>query len=214
MQFEKIVQLLIYTHAALGGIALLAGSTAIIAVKGSLLHRCFGKIFFYCMLASAFVSFIVAVSPGHYNPSLFAIGVFSSYFLISGYGSLRFKEVDFHLNADKGIAYLVIITGTSMILYPLLLAHKINIVLTVFGLAAVYFGARDLIAMRNPRALQKNWLKHHLGKMTGGYIAAVTAFLVVNNVLPSIWGWFAPSLFGVPYIVFWSQKMSVKKMAK
>jgi hypothetical protein len=43
--------------------------------------------------------------------------------------------------------------------------------------------------------------------MIGGYIAAVTAFVVVNNMFPSFWGWFAPTLVGVPYILYWNRRL-------
>jgi len=44
--------------------------------------------------------------------------------------------------------------------------------------------------------------------MTGGYISAVTAFFVVNEILPGLWNWFIPTLIGSIYIAFWMKKVS------
>ena len=47
---EKTIQIVIYIHAAFGGIALLAGLVSIIAKKGKNIHRKSGLIFFYSMV--------------------------------------------------------------------------------------------------------------------------------------------------------------------
>ena len=58
--------------------------------------------------------------------------------------------------------------------------------------------------------LQKNWVKLHLGKITGSYIAAVSAFFVVNKILPGIWNWFVPGIIGGLYITYWIIKINKK----
>lgn len=204
---ENIVQTLIYIHAILGGIALIAGAIALMVKKGLSTHKKAGKVFFYTMLISAFTALIIAVLPQHENPFLFSIGVFSAYFLISGYRSLNFKQKDFQLNTDKIIAYLIIFTGLSMLLYPLVFYGKLNVVLSVFGIVGLVFGVRDLMLFRQVEALRKKWLPLHLGKMAGGYIAAITAFFVVNNILPGLLNWFAPGIIGGFYIAYWIRKV-------
>lgn len=211
MELEKIAQWLIYTHAGFGGIALLAGAVALIAKKGSKLHKKSGIVFFYSMLLSAFLSFIISIMPKHESPFLFSIGVFSIYFILSGYRSLKFKRREFDLKADKLIAYVIILTGFTMILYPIVLNGKLNIVLLVFGIVGLVFGLRDLKLYKDSQKLKKNWLKLHLGKMIGGYIAAVTAFFVVNEILPGIWNWFVPGIIGGGYISFWIMKLNKTK---
>ena len=47
--------------------------------------------------------------------------------------------------------------------------------------------------------------------MTGGYIAAVSAFFVVNQILPGIWNWFVPGIIGSGYITYWMIKLNKKK---
>jgi uncharacterized membrane protein len=212
MEIEKIAEILIYyIHAPLGGIALLAGGISLVVKKGNNVHRKSGKIFFFSMLFSAISAFVISVLPNHESPFLFSIGLFSSYFLISGLRSLNFKEKEFQLRIDKLIAYFIFLTGISMILYPIVLYSKLNIILTVFGVVGIVFGFRDLRLFKDIKRLKKNWLKLHLGKMTGGYIAAVSAFFVVNQILPGIWNWFVPGIIGSGYITYWMIKLNKKK---
>ena len=194
MDFEGIIGLGIVTHAALGGVALLFGAIALLAKKGSAIHKGSGRIFYMSMVVSALLSLLIASSKGHENPFLFSIGLFSLYFLIMGLRSLRYKRVKISYTLDIIIAAFIVVIGIAMIIYPLVLEGNFNIVLTVFGAAAVVFGIRDLLRFRSPVKLRASWLQLHLGKMTGGYIAAVSAFLVVNQVLPSLLNWFLPSI--------------------
>ena len=209
MEIERIAEILIYfIHAPLGGIALLAGGISLIAKKGNNVHKKSGRVFFFSMLFSAISAFIISVLPNHESPFLFSIGLFSTYFLISGLRSLKFKQKDFQLKTEKIIAYLITLTGIVMILYPVLLFSKLNIILTVFGVVGIVFGLRDLKLFKDIKRLKKNWLKLHLGKMTGGYIAATSAFFVVNQILPGIWNWFVPGIIGSGYITYWMIKLN------
>lgn len=195
----------------MGGIALLAGGLSLLRKKGSSGHKKAGTLFYYSMLLSALAAFIIAVLPNHESPFLFSIGLFSTYFLISGRRSLYYKQKGFQVQLDRVIAYLILLTGICMVLFPLLLYRSLNIVLLVFGIVAIAFGIRDLRLLKNTSLLRNKWLKLHLGKMTGGYIAAVSAFFVVNQVLPGLWNWFAPGIIGSAYIAYWIRKLSAKK---
>lgn len=209
MEIERIAEILIYfIHAPLGGIALLAGGISLIAKKGNNVHKKSGRVFFFSMLFSAISAFIISVLPNHESPFLFSIGLFSIYFLISGLRSLKFKQKEFQLKTEKIIAYLITLTGIVMILYPVLLFSKLNIILTLLGVVGIVFGLRDLKLFKDIKRLKKNWLKLHLGKMTGGYIAATSAFFVVNQILPGIWNWFVPGIIGSGYITNWMIKLN------
>jgi hypothetical protein len=100
-----------------------------------------------------------------------------------------------------------------MILYPIILNGKPNIVLLVFGMVGLVFGLRDLKLFSDIERLKNSWLKLHLGKMMGGYIAAVSAFFVVNQILPGIWNWFVPGIIGGGYITYWMMRLNKKKAA-
>ena len=128
----------------MGGIALFCGLVALVATKGSGTHKRFGKVFFYAMLTSTIISVVISNMPNHESSFLFSIGIFSSYFLISGYRSVKFKVSKPNLIVDRFIAVIIVLMGLAMILHPIFLTQKLNIVLTVFGLVGMIFGSRDL----------------------------------------------------------------------
>lgn len=210
MELDNIALILIYLHAGFGGIALFAGSVALASKKGKSIHKKFGKLFYYAMLISAITAMIISLVPNHENPFLFSIGIFSSYFILTGYRALRFKKKNLTLLIDKFISVIMICTGITMVIFPILFNHSINIVLTVFGISGLIFSIQDLRLFKNTERLKKDWLKMHVGKMIGGYIAAVTAFVVVNNVFPGIYGWFIPGIVGGIYIAYWTKKLNLK----
>ena len=210
---EKTIQILIYIHAAFGGIALLAGLVSIIAKKVKNIHRKSGLIFFYSMMLSGIIAMIVAVLPNHESPFLFAVGIFSLYFVLTGNRALNFKRKKTDLKIDKLISIIMITTGVLMILLPIILTKSINIVLVVYAIVGIIFSVSDLILFRNPERLRKGWLKLHLGKMLGGYISATTAFVVVNEFFPSFYGWFIPGIVGGFVIAYWMRKMNKKTIA-
>lgn len=205
---QSIVQYTIYLHAALGGVALLSGLVALASAKGKKTHRLSGKVFYYTMLACAALAIIIAVLPGHVSEFLFSIGIFSAYSVLMGYRALSYKKAHHDYAVDKILAAIMLLNGVGMVTYTLLLAASKNVVMLTFGIAAIYFAVSDGVAFLHPEKTQKRWLVLHLGKMTGGFIAALTAFVVVNNLLPGVWAWFVPSVVLVPYIVWQSRRLS------
>ncbi|WP_396637482.1 DUF2306 domain-containing protein [Maribacter sp. R77961] len=208
-----ITSVLILVHAITGGVALVAGAFAIASRKGKSIHRMGGKLFFYSMLISALTALILSVMPGHENSFLFCIGIFSLYFLIAGFRALGYKNSVDKLRYDKLLSILVILISLAMMLYPILLEGAVHIVLMVFGIVGLLFGLRDFSNYKTPKKLKQNWLRIHLGKMMGAYIAAVSAFLVVNQFLPTLLNWFLPAVFGVIFIVYWINKIKKKDKA-
>ena len=197
----EIAQPIIYLHAITGGLALISGGIAIASRKGKPVHKKGGKIFFYSMLISALTALLIAISHGHESPFLFCVGVFSIYFLISGYRALGFKKPVKGLFYDKTLSIVLIVTSLVMLLYPILLEGVVNTVLMVFGTVGLFFGIRDMFNYRNPEKLQQNWLRIHLGKMTGAYIAFwVFTHLVVNQFLPPLYKFVLAYGFGSVFI--------------
>lgn len=167
-----------------------------------------GKIFVLSMLLSAFIAMIVAWLPGHESPFLFTIGIFSSYFVIGGYRAKKYLKPNVQLTFDKRVSLTMILTGVAMIAYPIVFHNSINVVLTVFGAAGIFSGIMDLRSYRDLGKLRKAWLQAHIGKMMGGLISAVTAFVVVNGLLPGVWAWFGASIPGVAFIVYWTRRVN------
>lgn len=201
-----MIQILIYVHAVLGAIALLLGAVAIGSRKGLKLHKRSGKVFYYSMLLSSIISIVITFLPDHENTFLRVIGLFTCYFLVSGYRSLSFKKVKEVSAIDKLITACILILAAVMI--GLGLWAQYDAILLIFGIIALLFGISDINALRDPAILRKKWLVMHVGKITGAYIASVTAFLVVNNLLPGIWNWFAPTILGTVFITYWTAKVS------
>jgi len=208
MNINTFIQFLIYFHASLGGFALISGMIAIVVEKGSTKHKNAGKLFFYSMFLSAVTALLISVLPNHESAFLFSIGVFSVYFLITGYRALRFKTKTQGIKIDTLISWTMVITALFMIIYYPFVYHTINPVLTVFGGVGLFFSLKDILIIQNSESLKKRWLKLHLGKMMGGYISATTAFVVVNNLFPGLSGWFIPGIIGGLYIRFWSNKLN------
>ena len=99
------------------------------------------------------------------------------------------------------------VTGFLMIILPTVLTQRFNIVLGVFGILGISLAIQDLMLFRNSKRLRKGWLKMHIGKIMGGYISAVTAFIVVNQLIPGIYGWLIPSLIGSVFIAYWMRRV-------
>lgn len=207
---EQIIKVLIFIHASFGGIALLAGFVSIVAKKGQTIHKKSGLVFYYAMLTSAVMAILISLLPKHESPFLFAVGIFSMYFVLTGYRALRFKSKNPKLIVDQWISRIMIITGVLMIILPLFIEKSVNIVLLVFAIIGILFSVRDILNYRHPEKLKSKWLKLHLGKMTGGYIASVTAFVIVNDFFPSIYGWFIPGIIGGIFITYWIRKINNK----
>lgn len=208
---EEAIQIFIYVHAASGGIALIAGLVSMIARKGNQTHKKSGLIFFYSMSFSGITAMLISLLPNHRSPFLFAIGIFSLYFVITGKRALNFKKQNPNTFMDKGISLFMILTGLAMIVLPILFTGSIDVILAVFGIVGIAFSIRDLILYKNPLRLQNAWLKLHLGKMIGGFISATTAFVVVGNYFPGIYGWFIPGIAGSFIIAYWTRKVSLKR---
>ena len=211
---EQFVETLIWIHAGLGGLALLAGSIALISKKGKYLHRRSGRVFYWSMLISAILALVISRLPGHISPFLFAIGLFTTYLLLTGIRALRLKKQNVSLNIDRLISRLMFGIGMLMVYGGLLggiplLGPNTNILMPIFGVLAIFLAVGDLRSFSKPDSLRKSWLRLHLTKMTGAYIAAVTAFIVVNQAIPGILGWILPSVVGTIFIVLSIRKLKL-----
>lgn len=206
-EIESYIEILIMVHAGLGTIALITGALAIFSKKGSLFHKRSGKLFYFAMLTSVTLSLFIAIMPGHESSFLFAIGIFSSYFILIGRRALFYRDSDINITWDKCLMITIIFTGILMITYPILLHNNLNIILTIFGSTGILLAIMDWRIITDATLRKKNWLLIHATRIIGGYIAAITAFFVVNGALPGIWGWILPGILGGFYIAYWANKL-------
>lgn len=209
---EETIKFFIVIHAGFGAIALVAGFISMIAKKGFQVHKKSGLIFYYAMLISTIIAMVIAFLPNHESPFLFAVGIFSMYFILTGKRALKFKQINPNLQTDIWISIIMILIGILMIFLPVILLKHVNIILCVFATVGIGFSVRDLNLYKNPEKLKNGWLKLHLVKMIGAYISATTAFVVVNEFFPSYYGWFIPGIVGGFIITYWIRKLNRQKL--
>ncbi len=61
----------------------------------------------------------------------------------------------------------------------------------------------------------KAWIRYHIGRISGAYLATITAFLV-NNVHtdPEFVAWLLPTTIGVPAIVYFKRQYGERKAVR
>lgn len=206
---EQIIKIFIYIHALFGGIALLSGLASILFTKGSPNHKKSGKVFSYGMVISSLISLPICGLPNHENSFLFLIGIFTIYLVISGNRVLLFrkkKEANF---TDKLISSTMFIASLFMLFfgtYFLIKSNSGGILYLFFGLSAFLISIRDFKFYKNID--KTKILPFHIGKMSGAYIASITAFLVAGLRFEGLICWILPSIVGTFFIMFWVKKIT------
>ncbi|GAB3893927.1 DUF2306 domain-containing protein [Spirosoma agri] len=206
MSIALFIRLFIIVHATAGTIALLAGPVAMLTKKGGPRHRRAGRYYTYSMA----VVFVTAVVVAYLKSLsfLFMIAFFSFYLVLSGYRALRWKRLaidgkvsslDWGIQIGAGITALVLLGwGVGQLIGQ-----------NFFGSVGIVFGGIALVRVkqtidrfRTPPEDKAYWLYSHIIGMSAGYVATLTAFLVVNvHFLPPIVVWLIPTVIGVPLIV-------------
>ncbi|HYV93898.1 MAG TPA: hypothetical protein VE978_19125 [Chitinophagales bacterium] len=219
---ELLFTIILITHVAGGTLALIGAPIAIAVHKGGKTHRTAGKIFFWGM-TTVFVT-AVYMSMYHNIPFLFMIAFFSYQLVMSGYRALFYKKLHKGQEVMKldwiiiGVAASVNVAMMGWGAWQFITFHSsIGIVSAVFGLIGLSFVRRDYSHFRNGTTDKNEWLFKHISGMIAGYIAAVTAFMVVNfsDQLPTLMVWFAPAVVGSPlisyFIAFYRKKFAKGK---
>ena len=216
---ELLFKLILIIHIIAGSIALFTGTINIIRKKGDKPHRLVGKYFFYSMLINAIAGFIMSVL--HPNLFLLIIAVFSFYMTATGQRFLSLKRIHKGQKA-KNIDWILTITmllfAVFFIIYGFYLLvndNNFGTVLVVFGLISILMARMDIKIYQGNIKIENYWLLIHIQRMIGAYIAALTAFLVVNNTyLPPVVAWLLPTVIFTPLIFYWSKKNASKLIVK
>lgn len=217
---ETAITIAIYIHAFFGGIGLLSGTLSLVTKKGSRVHRKSGKFFTVGMLVSSGLSLPVACMPGHYNPFLLLIGLFTIYMVLVGNRTLRFKSRKAEVSkTDWAITISMAVIAVLMIVSGVLEIFGNQFLFIFFGILGIALCFQDYQFLKNPSRTKTAWLTQHIGKITGAYIASVTAFLVAGMRIPGFWVWILPSIIGNTFIIYYiikvkrGSKRSKKKLA-
>jgi uncharacterized membrane protein len=213
-----IFNVLLVLHIIGGTAGIMSGTINIIRKKGDLLHKNVGKIFLYSMLMTGFSSLTLATM--HPNNLLFIIGIFTIFLVGTGRRYLSLKGLAKgqrpHL-VDWLLTGMMLVFGIIFIsfgVYFLIKNELFGIVYLVFGLTGLRYVMKDFNYYRGQKITLKNyWLIEHIGRTMAGYLASLTALLVVNSAylsfIPTVLLWLLPTIVFVPLIVYWSKKNKV-----
>ena len=203
-----ILKYILWLHVASGLISLVAAPVAMVFRKGSPVHRAWGKIYFYGMTCIAITAVIISIVKN--IPFLLMIAVFSYNMICSGYRSIYLKKLHKSqkpLLIDWLISSIALIFNTGLLIYGLFRlssGDSFGTVATVFGSLGILYVYTNSKKFFRPPSDKNHWLFGHMSGMVGGYIATVTAFLVVNvQFLPPVVTWLTPAAIGIPALSLW-----------
>lgn len=205
--------LLLIIHIAGGTISLITGLIILLSKKGNRKHRLVGTIYFFAMLTGSVIA--IPMCYLHPNAFLFIISVFTIYMLLTGKRYIRMKKEQTVRFNDWIVTILMVCTGFVFLFFGLkrlLNSDTFGIVFLVFGLISLSFCYQDYINFTGKSKIKNFYLITHLQRLIGSYIAAVTAFVVVNNtILPAVVAWLLPTILLVPLLTKWSRQYKVLK---
>ena len=199
------LRIVLIIHVLGGFTAFVTGALAMLTSKGGRVHRLNGKIYFGGMTA-VFVTAVI-LSMAHDIPFLLMVGFFSYYMVVRGYRILHLKQLDKGQKAGV-LDWAIILIAGSFIVGLLIWGITRSIAGNGFGYVAIVFGSiglsflvGDVRKFLRPPAEKMYWWYTHIAAMCGGYIATVTAFVVVNVHFNPGWiTWLLPTTVGVPLI--------------
>lgn len=212
---EILFKTFLALHIIAGTLGLITGTINIIGKKGGKIHFIVGRIFFYSMLTVSASAFVLSII--HPNYFLFIVGVFTLYLVSSATRYLRLKHLIKGQQPkwiDWLLTYFMLAFGIAFIffgLYHLVNKNMFGLVFIVFGGIGLKMVLTDFKNFKGKAAAANTWLMVHIQRMIAGYIAALTAFLVVNNqILPGYIAWLLPTLIFTPVIYYYCSKYRIE----
>ena len=218
---ETIFKIFLVLHVIAGSTGLIAGTINMNRKKGDRYHKLAGDFFFYGMLTAGTAALVLSVM--HPKLFLFITGVFTIYMVGTGRRYLSLRQLGAGQKAktiDWVLAISMLMFGIAFIgfgIYNLIKSNTFGIVFIAFGYISISMVRQDVKNYRGKTETKHTWLTLHLQRMTGAYIAAMTAFLVVNlpkDSIPhylSFIPWLLPTMVITPLIFKWTRKYGGKK---
>lgn len=207
-------QFIHYTHATTGIIIALTGLLQIILPKQGQKHRVIGKIYFF----SWFAVVITGAVMGAFLITLF--GIFGLYMAITGVRFAQRKSI-VAATFDKVIIYTGILASLIICGYAAYLAyHEVWILAIISAVFAFLFVQTAINDLRSSILGQKTskisghkmeWYFEHLTRMYISYMAAITAFTVIQNLFQHpLANWLGPLVIG-PILITATRKKYEKQ---
>lgn len=204
---------LLILHIVAGTTALVSGLLAILTAKGKRLHRKSGRLYFWAMITVGLTAIPLALMKE--NWFLFGVAFLSAYLSYAGK-----RSIDTKLKGWKGFDYAVmgicLLAGLGMLAWGIsgIVRGQIGMfpVLITFGGLLTGATLQDAFVPFRRKPLTKGaYILLHISRMGGSYIAASTAFLVVNwQSNPQFIAWLLPTVLGTPLITYASMKWKRK----
>ena len=215
-----IYEIILRFHVICGFTALAGGLIPMLTTKGGTLHVKSGWVYFWAMFG-VFATSSVMFALKNSLLFLFLIGVFSFYNTFSGVNMLKYKKPNGSISKfDWYVALFVCVAGLSMIglggysYYIGDLGHAI--LYTIFGIVCTSISSSDLKFLhrikRKQNVGEKEWLYRHIGRISGSYIATLTAFIITINVFPPLVAWLAPGVIGGMIVSGLMKRIKAKKV--
>jgi uncharacterized membrane protein len=218
----SILDILKPIHIIAGSLTLLSGFVAITSRKGHSIHRLSGKIFFWSMT----VTTVLGLNAGVFRPNyeiFIPIAIISFYQAASGYRILFIKTL--HKGQKPKLVDWVLTIGMLLTSLAFVALGVMNlssdifysIVLFSFSTIGLYCCGVDLYNYIKKPTNKLYWLSIHIFRMSHGFIAALTAFLVNNSklfpFLPQVLLLIIPIALGQPIITWtiWNYNRKIHK---
>lgn len=199
-----------WIHISFGFVAFFVAPIALIAAKGGLTHRRWGRVYFWSMVVVASTAIVLAIHQPNYF--LACVSVFSFYLAFRGYRALVMKPTSKGSGGPKTLDWiglvLALLGSTALLVLGIIQPGRVWVILgpvaVVFGVVGLLFACTDLYQFLFPPRDKMNWWYSHMSGMIASYIAAVSAFSVNNlRFLPVVVRWLWPTIIGAPLIFLW-----------
>ena len=194
-------------HILFGSVALFVAPAAMLTRKGGPWHRRWGKLFFWAITGVAITAVVLSLI----RSGLFflLIALFSFYLALTGYRVLYRKTPQQGAGkADWTAATTMVLGSLALVAYGiyLMVTSGVGVVAIVFGAIGLVLALSDMRDFLHHPADKKAWWYSHMTRMLAAYIAAVTAFSVVNfKFLPPVPRWLWATVVGTAGIVIWTR---------
>lgn len=204
---DMVLKLFVFSHVMAGVVSLVTAPIAMAVSKGGKAHRISGKIFFWSMVWIFISALVLGIT--HWKPFLLMVSVLSFYLVYSGYRTLDQKQ----LSQGKGVEWydwaiaigcaLCMLSFLAWSVYLMFLGNAVFL-FTFFSIGGLFSIYAEVKAYVKKPERKHRWLLNHIGRMMGGFIAALTAFSTnVLTFMPGLWQWLWPTIIGTPLIIYW-----------
>jgi len=204
-----MIRLFVIAHGAVGALALTAGTVAVLTAKGSVPHRRAGRWFAAAMTVSLCLIAVPIVIK--FNVFMMTLGGIAGYALFLGLRSLqRFRNPTLPFSWVDWVVAAACVAGALGLGWlgaRVALSGRWGMGGMCLGFA---FGGFMLVRTQwqranDPPSNRRVYLADHAIFTTIAYMAAVTAFVIVNfEAVLGSWqwiGWAGPTAIGVPWML-------------